>query len=101
MALSFLTSSEQTIDVVVTCDPAVVCSADQRSQYLENGLLNELDQVGTDATIFTIKALSPQEREQAEIKAGAMVRSELGRLLWSESPDDEEEHARWHHQLSN
>ena len=101
MALSFLTSSEQTIDVVVTCDPAVVCSADQRSQYLENGLLSELDQVGTDATIFTIKALSPQEREQAEIKAGAMVRSELGRLLWSESPDDEEENARWHHQLSN
>jgi len=30
-----------------------------------------------------------------------MTRSELGRLLWSEAPDDQREKARWHHQLSN
>ena len=44
---------------------------------------------------------APAEREQAEIRAGAMTRSELGRLLWSEAPDDQREKARWHHQLSN
>ena len=42
---------------------------------------------------FTLKALSPAEREQAEIRAGAMTRSELGRLLWSEAPDDPREKA--------
>jgi hypothetical protein len=35
MALSFLTSSEQTQEVVVTCDPEVTASAEQRSAYLE------------------------------------------------------------------
>ena len=100
MALSFLTSSEQTIDVVVTCDPAVECSPDQRSAYLETGDLTHLT-ITEGATAFTLKALSPSEREQAEIRAGAMTRSELGRLLWSQSPDDVEEKARWHHELSN
>jgi hypothetical protein len=31
------------------------------------------------ATMFTLKALSPQEREEAEVRAGAYTRSELGR----------------------
>ena len=100
MALSFLTSSEQTIEVVVTCDPAVECSTDQRSAYLETGDLTHLT-ITEGATAFTLKALSPSEREQAEIRAGAMTRSELGRLLWSQSPDDVEEKARWHHELSD
>jgi hypothetical protein len=100
MALSFLTSSEQTIEVVVTCDPAVECSPDQRSAYLETGDITHFT-IKEGATAFTLKALSPPEREQAEIRAGAMTRSELGRLLWSQSPDDVEEKARWHHELSD
>ena len=100
MGLSFLTSSEQTIQIVITCDPSVQCTEEQRSKYLDTGDLTQLE-ISKDATRFKIKALSPSEREQAEIRAGAMVRSELGRLLWSESPDDITEKARWHHQLSD
>jgi len=100
MALSFLTSSEQTIDVVTTVDPAVEASPDQVSIYLETGDQSKLNIVGNDATTFTLKALSPVEREEAECRAGALTRSELGRLLWSEAPDDAEEKARWHHALT-
>ena len=100
MALTFLTSSEQTIEVVVTCDPAVDCTPEQRSAYLETGDQKHLT-INEGATAFLIKALSPSEREQAEIKAGAMTRSELGRLLWSEAPDDPVKKARWHHELSD
>ena len=101
MALSFLTSSEQTIDVVTTVDPAVEASPDQVSIYLETGDPSRLNIVGDDATRFTLKALSPVEREEAECRAGALTRSELGRLLWSEAPDDAEEKARWHHALTS
>ena len=101
MALSFLTSSEQTIDVVTTVDPAVEASPDQVSNYLETGDQTKLNIVGNDATHFTLKALSPVEREEAECRAGALTRSELGRLLWSEAPDDAEEKARWHHALTS
>ena len=100
MALSFLTSSEQTIEVVTTVDPAVDASPDQVSIYLETGDLSKLNIVGDDATRFTLKALSPVEREEAECRAGALTRSELGRLLWSEAPNDAEEKARWHHALT-
>jgi len=100
MGLSFLTSSEQTLEVVVTCDPSLECTDEERSQYLDSGDMLHL-KIGDSATTFTLKALSPAEREQAEIRAGAMTRSELGRLLWSEAPDDQREKARWHHQLSN
>jgi hypothetical protein len=58
MALSFLTSSEQTQEVVVTCDPEVTASAEQRSAYLESGDLSALGEVGTEAPI--------EERERAE-----------------------------------
>jgi hypothetical protein len=100
MALSFLTSSEQTQEVVVTCDPEVNASADQRSAYLESGDLSALGEVGS-ATRFTLKALSPSEREDAEARAGALIRSELGRLLWTEAPTAERERAEWHHALSD
>jgi len=101
MALSFLTSSEQTIDVVTTVDPAVEATPDQVSIYLETGDESKLNIVGNDATTFTLKALSPVEREEAECRAGALTRSELGRLLWSEAPDDAQEKARWHHALTS
>ena len=100
MALSFLTSSEQTQEVVVTCDPEVTASAEQRSAYLETGDLSALGEVG-QATRFTLKALSPSEREDAEARAGALTRSELGRLLWTEAPTAERERAEWHHALTD
>ena len=100
MALSFLTSSEQTQEVVVTCDPEVTASAEQRSAYLESGDLSALGEIG-EATRFTLKALSPSEREDAEARAGALIRSELGRLLWTEAPTEERERAEWHHALTD
>lgn len=100
MALSFLTSSEQTQEVVVTCDPEVTASAEQRSAYLESGDLSALGEIG-EATRFTLKALSPSEREDAEARAGALTRSELGRLLWTEAPTAERERAEWHHALTD
>ena len=100
MALSFLTSSEQTQEVVVTCDPEVNATSEQRSAYLETGDLSALGEIG-QATRFTLKALSPSEREDAEARAGALIRSELGRLLWTEAPTAERERAEWHHALSD
>jgi hypothetical protein len=100
MGLSFLTSSSQTLEVVVTCDPSVECTDEERAQYLDTGDMLHL-KLSDGATTFTLKALSPAEREQAEIRAGAMTRSELGRLLWSEAPDDLREKAKWHHKLSD
>lgn len=101
MALSFLTNADHTIEVVVTCDPEVEADQAQRSAYLQSGELSELGSVGDDATRFTLKALSPSEREDAEVRAGALRRSELGRLLWSEAPVNSSERARWHHALSD
>ena len=45
--------------------------------------------------------MSPSEREQAEVQAGAYSRSELGRMLWVEAPTNTNERARWHHALTN
>ena len=98
--LTFLTSSEQTIDIVVTCDSEVMATTEQRQAYLQSGDLGDLGEVGKSATRFTIKALSPAEREEAEVKAGAYSRSELGRMLWVDAPTDPKEKARWHHDLS-
>ena len=99
MALSFMPDADMTLDVVVTCDPSVIASPDQVSAYMVTGDLNMLESY-EGATIFTLKALSPNERETAEVKAGAYVRSELGRLLWTEAPADSREKARWHHELT-
>lgn len=101
MSISFLTNADHTIEVVVTCDPEVEADQAQRSAYLQSGELEELGSVGDDATRFTLKALSPSEREDAEVRAGALRRSELGRLLWSEAPADSSERARWHHALTD
>ena len=99
MALNFVTSSAQTIHVVVTCDPAIKCSDEEKQLYLETGE-DRLKRIG-EPTTFTLKALSPTEREDAEVRAGALKRSELGRLLWGEAPEDTLERARWHHDLSD
>lgn len=99
MAFSFMPSSTMTLDVVVTCDPAVVATPEQAAAYLESGDIGKLG--GHEgATMFTLKALSPQEREEAEVRAGAYTRSELGRLLWVEAPDELRARAAWHHALN-
>ena len=100
MALTFLTSEDQTIDVVITCDKALEASEDQKKTYLSSGNFEDLGSA-EGATKFTIKALSPSEREQAEVQAGAYSRSELGRLLWIEAPTNTNDRARWHHALTN
>tara|TARA_Y100001938_G_scaffold6486_1_gene8012 strand:- start:2095 stop:2604 length:510 start_codon:yes stop_codon:yes gene_type:complete len=98
MALRFFTSSESTLEVVITCDPAIDATDEAKNEYLKTGDLSLLgDHEG--ATIFKLKALGPSEREEAEVKAGAYVRSELGRLLWIQQPTETEERARWHHAL--
>ena len=80
MALSFLPDSDLTIEVVVTCDPAVTCSPEQMQAYLEAGELSALE-AHEGATRFKIKALSPSDREQAAVRASAYTRSQLARLL--------------------
>ena len=85
MALSFLPDSELSLDVVVSCDPAVKATPEQVREYLSSGDVNALEsQEG--ATVFTLKALSPSDREAAEVKAGAYTRSCL--LYTSPSPRD-------------
>ncbi len=101
MALSFLTNADHTVEVVVTCDPEVEADESQRSAYIQSGDLSELGSVSEQATRFMLKALSPSEREDAEVRAGALRRSELGRLLWSEAPIESSERARWHHALTD
>ena len=99
MALRFLTNAHHTIDVVVTCDDAVTCTEEQRALYLSDANKEHL-KVADQATIFTLKALRPSDREDAEQRAGAFSRSELGRLLWVEAPSEKLERAKWHHALS-
>ena len=71
MALTFLTSADLSIDIVVTCDKSVECSDEQRSACLSSGDLHDLGEFGGGAKRFTIKALSPSEREEAGVRAGA------------------------------
>jgi hypothetical protein len=101
MALNFLTSTDQSITVVVSCDSDVKASDEQKAAYLQSANMSDLEHVADTATRFTLKALSPSQREDAEQRAGAYTRSELGRLLWVEAPTDRTERARWHHNLSD
>lgn len=98
MAISFLTDANSTVDVYLSFDPSIELSDEQRAAYLSKGIFNGTSK--DDATKFTLKALSPSEREQAEIMAGSFTRSEFGRLLWIEAPSDEKEKAKWQHNLS-
>ncbi len=98
MALHFSTSTNEHFKIIVSCDPAINFTDESKAAYFNTGDLSLLD-VGEDATIITLKPLGPQDRERAEIRAGAFTRSELGKLLWIEAPTDKVEHARWHHEL--
>jgi hypothetical protein len=77
----------------------VVATEEQAQAYLVSGDMNDLGGY-EGATIFTLKALSPSDRETAEVKAGAYTRSELGRMLWVDAPDEPKTKARWHHELA-
>jgi hypothetical protein len=99
MALFFSTTTDITYDVVITCDPALDMSEDEKSSYLRTGEGIKIKE-GQVPTYFVIKPLSPKERENAELKAGAYTRSELGRILWSEEPNDYKEKAYWRENLN-
>jgi len=101
MALSFLTSADQTIEIVITCDDEVNATDEQKAKYIQSGDLADLESVSDNATRFTLKALSPSEREEAEVLAGAYTRSELGRMLWIEAPTEPKAKAVWHHDLTD
>ena len=99
--LSFSTSSQTQIEVAITCDQALDMTDNDKLMYLRGhkDFLKIKD--GQKPTLFIIKALSPSEREEAEIKAGAYIRSELGRMLFIEQPSDAKERAYWHDALGD
>lgn len=100
MALHFLTSTSQTFDVYITCDPSVKASDENKRKYLKSRDASLLE-VDENATVVTLKALGPAEREAAEIRAGAFTRDELGKFLYYEyiSISDAYERAEYHHKL--
>lgn len=98
MAFIFATSTDQTVEVVSTVDPSVIGTEEAKVEYLSTRDESLFDST-EGATRFTLRALSPQAREDAEVEAGAYSRSELGRILWTEQPDDPKERARWQHDL--
>ena len=100
MAFNFATSANYELDVVCISDPALE-DVDQaiKDRYLETtdmSLFNGVDGL----TVFKIRALSHQDREQAEIRAGAYQRTELGRILNWQAPSDEIEQAKWFDNLT-
>jgi len=93
----FATDAAQEIEVVSTIDPAVQGSDDDKARYLRTRDESLLQTEG--ATRFVVRALTPPQREAAEVAAGVYKRSELGRQLWLGQPDDPTERARWQHKL--
>lgn len=99
MALHFSTTTEVLFNVVITCDDALDMTAEEKKKYLFNGEgLKLVD--GKTPTYFVIKPLGPKEREAAEVRAGAYTRSELGRMLWADEPNDPKEKAYWREALT-
>ena len=100
MSFSFATSSNYKMKVICTSDPALE-HIDQsiKDQYLESSDMNLFPEID-NLTIFEIKALSHEDREQAEIRAGAYQRTELGRVLNWQAPNEELEQAKWFDNLN-
>ena len=98
MAISFLSSSLSKVDVFLSFDSSVELNDEQRTTYLTSGVFEGSAQ--KEATKFTLKALSPNEREDAEMKAGSFTRPEFGRLLWIEATEYEKSKAKCHHARS-
>lgn len=100
MALFFSTTTDVHFDIAITCDSALDMTQDEKNIYLKSGEgLKTFE--GQTPTYFVIKPMSPKDRENVEIKAGAFTRSELGRMLWSEEPMDIREKAYWRENLSD
>ena len=100
MSLTFTTSTTDHFKIVISSDPSVHMDDSQKTKYFTHGELDGV-QVDDDATWITLKPLSIQDREQAEIKAGAFTRSELGKLLFVEAPSNTRERAIWHNRLTD
>jgi hypothetical protein len=98
--LNFSTSTLEHFKIIISCDSSIEMNEDQKSLYFKNGTLEGV-QIKEDATWITLKPLSIADREQAEIRAGAFTRSELGKLLWVESPSDIRKRAMWQNKLSD
>ena len=82
MPLNFSTTTLTPFKIIVSCDSSVKMNEEQKTKYFNEGTLEGV-QIDNDATWFTLKPLSISDREQAEIRAGAFTRSELGKLLWA------------------
>jgi len=100
MALHFSTSSAIEHNVVISIDPALDMTSEDFSVYLKKGGEYKCLE-GQEATVFVVKALSPKQREAAEVAAGAYKRSELGRYLHAVEPTSVKEKAEWHNNLSD
>jgi hypothetical protein len=101
MALYFSTTTDIEYSIVITCDKALDMSFEEMTSYLQGDLDRLKIKEGQTPTYFKIKPLSPSDREDIEVKAGAYTRSELGRMLYIEQPDDPKEKAYWHDKLSD
>tara|TARA_Y100000310_G_C20666965_1_gene808094 strand:- start:72 stop:590 length:519 start_codon:yes stop_codon:yes gene_type:complete len=99
MMFKFANSSNYELDIVCVSDPALE-DVDQKTKdkYLETTDLT-LFAKNKGMTIFRIRALSHSDREQAEIRAGAFQRTELGRILNWQQPSDELDKAKWFDKL--
>ena len=100
MAFTFATSANYELDVVCISDP-VLEDVDQetKDKYLETTDMSLFADV-EGLTVFRVRALSHQDREEAEIRAGAYQRTELGRVLNWQAPTDEVEQAKWFDNLT-
>tara|TARA_Y100000592_G_scaffold9199_2_gene12871 strand:+ start:14733 stop:15248 length:516 start_codon:yes stop_codon:yes gene_type:complete len=99
--LNFSTTTKTHFNIVLSCDTSVNMTEDQKNKYLETGSLEGIE-VSNDVSWITLRPLSLQDREQAEIKAGSFKKSELGRMLWSEYHDIKnlKDRAYYHDKLS-
>jgi hypothetical protein len=99
--LKFSTTTTIEIKIAVSCDPALDMTPAEISAYLQGDFDSLKIKQDQAPTYFFIKPLSPADREEIEIKAGAYTRSELGRMIYLDQPDDQKERAYWHDALSD
>ena len=99
--LKFSTTTTIEIKIAVSCDPALDMTSAEITAYLQGDFDSLKIKQDQAPTYFFIKPLSPSDREEIEIKAGAYTRSELGRMLFVEQPDDQKKRAYWQDSLSD
>ena len=99
--LKFSTTTTIEIKIAVSCDPALDMTSAEITAYLQGDFDSLKIKQDQAPTYFFIKPLSPSDREEIEIKAGAYTRSELGRMLYLDQPEDAKKKAYWHDALSD